>query len=58
SELEKTCINILAVIENIENRTVGAVQALQVEVTSLSKLVTQNRMALDVLLASQGGVCT
>ena len=58
SELEKAIINISAVIETVENRTVDALLALQEEVTDLSKIVSQNRMALDLLLAFQGGVCT
>ncbi|XP_040977079.1 LOW QUALITY PROTEIN: syncytin-2-like [Aquila chrysaetos chrysaetos] len=58
SELEKAIVNISAVIENIENRTIDAIKALQLEVSSLSQVVLQNRMALDMLLASQGGVCT
>lgn len=57
TELEKTTVNISAVIENIENKTIDAIQALQIEITSPSKEVIQNRMALDLLLASQGGVC-
>jgi len=58
SELEKTIVNISAVIENIENRTTDAINALQTEVSSLSKVVIQNRMAVDSLLVSQGGVRT
>lgn len=58
SELEKAIINISAVIEQIENRTVDAIQAQQVEINSLAQVVQQNRMALDLLLASRGGVCT
>lgn len=58
SELEKTLVNFSAVIEKIENYTVDAIQAFQVEVSSLSKMVLQNRMALDMLPAPQGGVCT
>ncbi|NXA98895.1 ERVV2 protein, partial [Melanocharis versteri] len=58
SELEKAIVNISAVVEEIENRTVNAIQAQQLEVNSLAQVVQQNRMALDLLLASQGGVCT
>ncbi|NXW39238.1 ERVV2 protein, partial [Phaetusa simplex] len=58
SELEKTIVNISTTIENIENRTIDAIKALQMEVSSLSEVVAQNRLALDLLLASQGGVCT
>ena len=46
------------VIEKIGNKTSDAVAALQEEVSEIAKLTTQNRMALDMLLASQGGVWT
>ncbi|XP_040977549.1 endogenous retroviral envelope protein HEMO-like [Aquila chrysaetos chrysaetos] len=58
SELEKAIVNISAVIENLENRTTDAIRAQQLEISSLSHIVLQNRMALDLLLTSQGGVCT
>ncbi|XP_069724116.1 syncytin-2-like [Phaenicophaeus curvirostris] len=58
SELEKAIVNISAVVEEIENRTVDAIQAQQLEINSLAQVVQQNRMALDLLLASRGGVCT
>lgn len=41
----------------MEILTVDAILAVQEEVTSLPKIVLPNRMALDLLLASQGGVC-
>lgn len=37
SELEKTIVNISAVIESIENKTIDAIWALQIEVSSLSQ---------------------
>ncbi|XP_077646896.1 syncytin-A-like [Lonchura striata] len=58
SELEKAIINISAVVEDIENKTIDAIQAQQIEINSLAQVVQQNRMALDLLLASRGGVCT
>lgn len=58
SELEKAIVNISAVIEIIENKAIDAIGALQEETIGLSKIVSQNCMALDLLLASQGGVCT
>ncbi|NXP83444.1 ERVV2 protein, partial [Ramphastos sulfuratus] len=58
SELEKAIVNISAVIESIENKTMDAIQAQQVEINSLAQVAQQNRMALDLLLASRGGVCT
>lgn len=58
SEIEKALVNISAVIEEVENNTVDAIRAQQEEISSLAQVVQQNRMALDFLLASRGGVCT
>ncbi|NXC51360.1 ERVV2 protein, partial [Penelope pileata] len=57
SELEKAIVNISATMEQIENLTMDAIKNLQIEVSSLSKVVLQNRMALDILTAKEGGVC-
>uniref|UniRef100_A0A8C3FRU2 Uncharacterized protein n=1 Tax=Chrysemys picta bellii TaxID=8478 RepID=A0A8C3FRU2_CHRPI len=57
AELEHAIVNISATLEIIENDTIAAIHALQLEVTSLSQVVLQNRMALHCLLAAQGGVC-
>ncbi|NXY00644.1 MER34 protein, partial [Centropus bengalensis] len=43
SELEKAIVNISAVIEDIENRTIDAIKAQQVEISSLAQMVQQNR---------------
>lgn len=57
SELEKAIVNISATMEKIENLTLDAIQGLQTEVSSLSKVVLQNRMALDLIMAKEGGIC-
>ncbi|NXH27294.1 ERVV1 protein, partial [Myiagra hebetior] len=56
-ELERAVVNISAVIKHIEQQTTDAISALQEEVCGLSPMVLQNRMALDFLLAAQGGAC-
>ncbi|NXQ91900.1 ERVV2 protein, partial [Nyctibius grandis] len=58
SELEKALVNISVAIEILGNNNDDAVMELQEEVSQLPKIMLQNRMALDTLLASQGGVCT
>uniref|UniRef100_A0A8C3SNJ4 Uncharacterized protein n=1 Tax=Chelydra serpentina TaxID=8475 RepID=A0A8C3SNJ4_CHESE len=57
SELEKVLVNISASLELMANATADALSALQTEVAQLSTTTLQNRLALDYLLANQGGVC-
>ncbi|NWT48334.1 ERVV2 protein, partial [Chroicocephalus maculipennis] len=57
SELEKAIVNISATIDRIISSTADAIQGLQIEVNSLSKVVLQNRMVLDLLTIKGGGVC-
>ncbi|NXA15062.1 ERVV1 protein, partial [Sapayoa aenigma] len=57
-ELERALVNISAVIEHTVTQTADAIYVLQEQVHNLSCVVLQNRMALDYLLASQGGICT
>ncbi|NXH41858.1 ERVV1 protein, partial [Dicaeum eximium] len=56
-ELEEAVVNISAIIKHIEQQTADAISALQEEVHGLSHMVLQNRMGLNFLLSSQGGVC-
>ncbi|NXV53647.1 ERVV1 protein, partial [Uria aalge] len=57
SELEKVIFNLSATLENIGNATINAIQALQQEVAQVSQITVQNCLALDYLLAMQGGIC-
>ncbi|NWY22865.1 ERVV1 protein, partial [Aphelocoma coerulescens] len=56
-ELERAIVNISAVTECIEQHTADAISALQEEVDSLSRAVMQNKIALNFILAAEGGVC-
>ncbi|XP_029872700.2 endogenous retroviral envelope protein HEMO [Aquila chrysaetos chrysaetos] len=58
SELEKAVLNVSGETEKLANSTAHGLSTLQKEVTELSKMTIQNRMALNMILASQGGVCT
>ncbi|NXH85494.1 ERVV1 protein, partial [Edolisoma coerulescens] len=57
SELERAVVNISVVIEHTEQQTSDAISALEEEIRDLSRVVLQNRMALNFLLATQGGMC-
>lgn len=39
------------------NKTSIAFSAMQNEIDDIKRMALQNRMALDLILASQGGVC-
>ncbi|NWS88652.1 ERVV1 protein, partial [Toxostoma redivivum] len=56
-ELDRAVENISAIIKHIEWQTTDAISALQEEVHGLSPMVLQNRIALNFLLATEGGVC-
>ncbi|XP_054034852.1 uncharacterized protein LOC128899506 [Dryobates pubescens] len=58
AQLEKAIVNISATMEIIANSAADAVQNLQVEVKSVSSVSLQNRLALDMITAEMGGVCT
>ena len=51
ARLERAIVNISATLEIVENAMADALRAVQEEVPSLSKIVLQNRMALDLLTA-------
>uniref|UniRef100_A0A7M4EXH7 Envelope polyprotein n=1 Tax=Crocodylus porosus TaxID=8502 RepID=A0A7M4EXH7_CROPO len=57
AELEKAIINILGVMENFINASADALGALNNEITQVGQVAVENSMALDYLLATQGGVC-
>lgn len=57
SELEKAIVNISTTLEIIENAAADAMRSSQIELLMLSKAVLQNRMALDLRTAKEGGVC-
>ncbi|XP_059576651.1 endogenous retroviral envelope protein HEMO-like isoform X1 [Alligator mississippiensis] len=56
-ELELAIINISATIKAMGNATADTIQALQKEISQISQVTIQHRIALDYLLVSQGGVC-
>ncbi|NWS64435.1 SYCY2 protein, partial [Chunga burmeisteri] len=57
SELEKAILNISGETEELANYTAHGLTTLQTEISELSSKTLQNRMAMDMILASQGGVC-
>uniref|UniRef100_A0A669QDZ7 ERVV2 protein n=1 Tax=Phasianus colchicus TaxID=9054 RepID=A0A669QDZ7_PHACC len=56
-DLQNVIFNISKALEDTENATIDAITAVQTQVSSLSKVVLQNQMALDLLTAKEGGVC-
>ncbi|NXA57214.1 ERVV2 protein, partial [Nothocercus julius] len=58
SELEKALVSISAVVERICNETSHAIIVLEEGGSEIAKIVIQNKVALDMLLVSQGGECT
>ena len=55
--LQKDAAAIRQAFEQTSNQTLKTIQAIQTELTATRELALQNRMALDLLFASQGGTC-
>lgn len=56
-ELQRAVENISATLEIISNATTDAHGWIQTEIEQVSQIALENRLALDGLLAAQGGVC-
>ena len=55
--LTNRIIRLQAVVEIITNKTADALKLAATQLTQLRQVVIQNRLALDYLLAAEGGVC-
>jgi hypothetical protein len=53
----KRIIRLQAVVKIITNETARALDLLAKQSTKIHNAIYQNRLALDYLLASKGGVC-
>ncbi|NXR12806.1 ERVV2 protein, partial [Semnornis frantzii] len=58
AQFERAIVNISTIMEIITNSTVDALQKLKKKVQSLISVTLQNRLALDIITAQMGGVCT
>jgi hypothetical protein len=50
-------IRLQAIVESITNEIARALDLLSKQSTKMCNAIYQNRLALDYLLASEGGVC-
>ncbi|XP_025050391.1 syncytin-2-like [Alligator sinensis] len=55
--LTNRIVRLQAVVEIVTNKTAAALRLIGDQLTQLRTTVLQNRLALDYLLASEGGVC-
>ncbi|NXK23448.1 ENR1 protein, partial [Arenaria interpres] len=51
-------IRLQAVLEVIINQVVSALELIAAQQTEMQTALYQNRLALDYLLAEEGGVCS
>ncbi|NXX51647.1 ERVV2 protein, partial [Tricholaema leucomelas] len=58
AQLERTIVNISATMEIITNSAADALKRLTEEVQCLSSVTLQNRLALDIITAQMGRMCT
>uniref|UniRef100_A0A8C3XNP0 ERVV2 protein n=1 Tax=Chelydra serpentina TaxID=8475 RepID=A0A8C3XNP0_CHESE len=56
-KLTNSLIRLQAVVEILANDTGESLRLLATEQRALRKMTVQNRLALDIVLASKGGVC-
>ena len=57
TELEREIVDISATLEIISNATTNMLRQLQTEIKEVSQIALESCLALDTLLAAQGGVC-
>ncbi|XP_074838645.1 endogenous retroviral envelope protein HEMO-like [Carettochelys insculpta] len=57
AELERALVNISGQLEIALNHTADALNLLNNQLQSVARFALQNRIALDAILAQQGGVC-
>ena len=49
--------HMAVIIKSIANNTARAIQSVTAELVAARTVILQNRVALDYILASQGGTC-
>ncbi|XP_075753955.1 endogenous retroviral envelope protein HEMO-like [Pelodiscus sinensis] len=57
AELEQAIVNVSGQLEIAFNHTADALGLLNEQIQSVARFALQNRIALDAILAQQGGVC-
>lgn len=57
TKIERAIANISATLEIISNAITDALSQIHAEIKQVSQIALENRLALDTLLAAQGGIC-